>query len=150
MDTWHDPHSSAHDARDEPSAWDYALAAQAAYLKPAVWVAFFGVWLAVALSGVVSGFWAILFTAIVLFILAGISFVILVPILVLQWGLAWLVGLGMRVEDRRKLIVEHQASERREVQSLLANPTAPQRPAHERFLTGLVLGALLGWWWGDD
>lgn len=149
MNAWPNPHM-ADDPQTTPSAWGYALAAHAAYTTLAMWTTFLAIWLSVGLSDAISGFWLSFFLAAILFLVGLFTLVAVVPILLLEWILAWLIGCAMRIEERRTLIAAHRAREQRELQALLDNPPKPCRIGGEGWLFGFALGALLGAWWGDD
>lgn len=146
------PSHNAHDTspKREPGAWDYAIVASPAFMKLAVWLAFILIWIAVGLNDGISGFWVSLVVAMVLFLAGAITLVLIVPVCGLGFALAWLVGLGMSAQDRRRLIAEHHERDRLELQAALSRHSSKRRRnTSDGFLGGIVLGALIGGWWGD-
>lgn len=143
------PDSFQQPPEPDPSARDYARATQNRYFNSAFGIMFLAIWIAVGV-GLNLSFWPSLIVTVVVLVLGAFSMVLLIPLLILPPILAWLVGLCLRVEDRRRLIAEHQASDARKCQAMRDNPPPPRKTCSDSWLAGLLIGALLGFWWGDD
>lgn len=142
--------SGADMGQDASSAWGYAITAGAGYTTAAVMVSFLAIWLAVGLALPGDGVLVSLFVALLLFVVGTVTWVLIPVILVLSMLMAWLVGWGMTVDERRQRIDANRAADAAQTRAWLAAQPARKQSGNGGWLVAFIAGALLGWFWGDD
>lgn len=137
-----------------PSALDYAFDHFEPYMMCWYGLGFLGVWTYVASSDS-FGWPGGLFIALLLYGLASVTYVALIPCLILGLLSAWVVGLGLSPQQREAARPRYGASDVSgaapppdPVVPSVAPPARP-RPATS-WLLPLALGLWIGSTWGDD